>query len=98
MIFLTYEVTLIVVSADKISCVLLLPYVTDYTVYISAIKEKTNRLIYVRFQVVHAVGSRIPIFLDGGVRRGTNVFKALALGAQAVFVRSSYLTPSYSCH
>jgi len=35
-------------------------------------------------EVVAAVGNRIPVFLDGGVRRGTDVFKALALGAKAV--------------
>jgi isopentenyl diphosphate isomerase/L-lactate dehydrogenase-like FMN-dependent dehydrogenase len=35
-------------------------------------------------EVVAAVGNRIPVFLDGGVRRGTDVFKALALGATAV--------------
>ncbi|CAF2132883.1 unnamed protein product [Brassica rapa subsp. trilocularis] len=29
---------------------------------------------------------RIPVLFDGGVRRGTDVFKALALGAQAVLV------------
>lgn len=33
-----------------------------------------------------AVQGRIPVFLDGGVRRGTDVFKALALGASGVFV------------
>jgi len=32
------------------------------------------------------VGSRIPIMLDGGVRRGTDIVKALALGASAVGV------------
>jgi thiazole synthase ThiGH ThiG subunit len=37
-------------------------------------------------QVVKAVGGRVPVFLDGGVRRGTDVFKALALGASGVFV------------
>ncbi|EEF33202.1 peroxisomal (S)-2-hydroxyacid oxidase GLO4 [Ricinus communis] len=37
-------------------------------------------------EVVHAVGGKIPVLLDGGVRRGTDVFKALALGAQAVLV------------
>src|SRR6185503_18578599 len=37
-------------------------------------------------EVVAAVGGKIPIFLDGGVRRGTDVFKALALGAKAVGV------------
>jgi 4-hydroxymandelate oxidase len=35
-------------------------------------------------EVVAAVGGKIPVFLDGGVRRGTDVFKALALGATAV--------------
>ena len=35
-------------------------------------------------EVVAAVNGRIPVFLDGGVRRGTDVFKALALGAQGV--------------
>jgi len=38
--------------------------------------------------VVKAVEGRIPVFLDGGVRRGTDVFKALALGASGVFVSS----------
>jgi (S)-2-hydroxy-acid oxidase len=37
-------------------------------------------------EVVHAVKGRIPVLLDGGVRRGTDVFKALALGAQAVLI------------
>ncbi|XP_018835020.1 peroxisomal (S)-2-hydroxy-acid oxidase GLO4-like isoform X2 [Juglans regia] len=36
--------------------------------------------------VVHAVGGKVPVLFDGGVRRGTDVFKALALGAQAVLV------------
>jgi 4-hydroxymandelate oxidase len=35
-------------------------------------------------EVVAEVGGRIPVFVDGGVRRGTDVFKALALGAKAV--------------
>jgi 4-hydroxymandelate oxidase len=35
-------------------------------------------------EVVAEVGNRIPVFVDGGVRRGTDVFKALALGAKAV--------------
>ena len=29
---------------------------------------------------------KIPVFVDGGIRRGSDVFKALALGAQAVLV------------
>lgn len=37
-------------------------------------------------QVVEAVKGEVPVLLDGGIRRGTDVFKALALGAQAVLV------------
>uniref|UniRef100_A0A2N9IJL1 FMN hydroxy acid dehydrogenase domain-containing protein n=1 Tax=Fagus sylvatica TaxID=28930 RepID=A0A2N9IJL1_FAGSY len=33
-----------------------------------------------------AVGGKVPVLFDGGVRRGTDVLKALALGAQAVLV------------
>ena len=37
-------------------------------------------------EVVAAVRGKIPVLVDGGVRRGTDVFKALALGATAVGV------------
>ncbi|KNA06075.1 hypothetical protein SOVF_184480 [Spinacia oleracea] len=37
-------------------------------------------------EVVHAVGGKVPVLLDGGVRRGTDIFKALALGARAVLI------------
>jgi 4-hydroxymandelate oxidase len=42
-------------------------------------------------EIVEAVGGRIPVLMDGGIRRGTDIMKALALGAQAVFVGRPYL-------
>jgi isopentenyl diphosphate isomerase/L-lactate dehydrogenase-like FMN-dependent dehydrogenase len=42
-------------------------------------------------EVVDAVGSQIPVFVDGGFRRGTDVYKALALGARAVGIGRAYI-------
>jgi isopentenyl diphosphate isomerase/L-lactate dehydrogenase-like FMN-dependent dehydrogenase len=42
-------------------------------------------------EVVNEAGNRIPVFVDGGFRRGTDVFKALALGAKAVGVGRPFL-------
>src|ERR1700687_4589564 len=42
-------------------------------------------------RVVEAVDGRLPVLLDGGIRRGTDVIKALALGARAVLVGRPYL-------
>jgi isopentenyl diphosphate isomerase/L-lactate dehydrogenase-like FMN-dependent dehydrogenase len=42
-------------------------------------------------EVVEAVGGRIPILMDGGVRRGTDVLKALSLGAAGVLIGRPYL-------
>jgi 4-hydroxymandelate oxidase len=42
-------------------------------------------------EVVAEVANRIPVFVDGGIRRGTDVFKALALGAKAVGIGRPYL-------
>lgn len=42
-------------------------------------------------EVVEAVAGRMPVLIDGGFRRGTDVFKALALGASAVCVGRPYL-------
>ncbi len=42
-------------------------------------------------EVVREVGGRVPVIVDGGVRRGVDVFKALARGASAVAVGRPYL-------
>jgi isopentenyl diphosphate isomerase/L-lactate dehydrogenase-like FMN-dependent dehydrogenase len=42
-------------------------------------------------EVVEGAGGRIPVLLDGGVRRGPDVFKALALGATAVGIGRPYI-------
>ncbi len=41
-------------------------------------------------KVVEAVAGRAEVFMDGGVRRGTDVLKALALGAKAVLIGRPY--------
>lgn len=41
--------------------------------------------------VVDAVGDQIEVLLDGGIRRGSDVVKALALGARAVMIGRAYL-------
>ena len=41
--------------------------------------------------VADAVGGQIEILLDGGIRRGSDVVKALALGAKAVMIGRAYL-------
>lgn len=42
-------------------------------------------------EVIEAVKGRIPVMIDGGIRRGTDVFKALAMGAKAVGIGRPYL-------
>lgn len=42
-------------------------------------------------EVVETAGDRIPVLIDGGLRRGTDVFKALGLGARAVCIGRPYL-------
>ena len=42
-------------------------------------------------EIVAQVKGSIPVFLDGGVRRGTDVLKAIALGAKFIFIGRSTL-------
>ncbi len=42
-------------------------------------------------EVVDGVAGRIPVMVDGGIRRGTDVFKALAFGAKAVGIGRPYI-------
>jgi FMN-dependent dehydrogenase len=42
-------------------------------------------------EIIEAVGGRIPVLVDSGFRRGTDIIKALAMGAQAVCVGRPYL-------
>jgi len=42
-------------------------------------------------EIVQAAGARIPVMVDGGFRRGTDIFKALALGARAIAVGRPYI-------
>jgi heme/flavin dehydrogenase (mycofactocin system) len=41
--------------------------------------------------ISHAVGDQMEVLLDGGIRRGSDVVKALALGARAVMIGRAYL-------
>jgi len=54
--------------------------------------EESNRsTIECLPDVVSAVGGKIPVLIDGGIRRGTDIFKALALGATAVGIGRPYV-------
>lgn len=48
--------------------------------------DYVSSTIMVLEEVVKAAQGQVPVFLDGGVRRGTDVFKALALGAAGIFI------------
>jgi isopentenyl diphosphate isomerase/L-lactate dehydrogenase-like FMN-dependent dehydrogenase len=53
--------------------------------------DQTGSTIRALPECVQAAGGKIPVLVDGGFRRGTDIFKALALGATAVGVGRPYL-------
>lgn len=46
-------------------------------------------------EIADAVGDKMKIFVDGGIRTGMDVFKALALGADAVLIARPFVTMVY---
>ena len=46
-------------------------------------------------EIVEAVEGRVPVLVDGGIRSGTDIFRALALGAKAVVVARPYVCAVY---
>jgi 4-hydroxymandelate oxidase len=48
--------------------------------------DTTPATISVLPEIVDAAGSEVEVYVDGGIRRGTDVLKALAYGARAVFI------------
>ena len=46
-------------------------------------------------EIARAVGDSMKIFVDGGIRSGVDVFKALALGADAVIIARPFVTAVY---
>jgi heme/flavin dehydrogenase (mycofactocin system) len=53
--------------------------------------DSTPATIRLLPDIVDAVGDQIEVLLDGGIRRGSDVVKALALGARAVMIGRAYL-------
>jgi isopentenyl diphosphate isomerase/L-lactate dehydrogenase-like FMN-dependent dehydrogenase len=53
--------------------------------------DHVNATIEALPECVSAVGGKIPVLVDGGFRRGTDILKALALGAKAVGIARPYL-------
>ena len=55
------------------------------------VEDGVSATIEVLPEIVQAVGGRMPVMVDSGFRRGSDIVKALALGAQAVCIGRPYL-------
>jgi 4-hydroxymandelate oxidase len=55
------------------------------------VEDGVSATIDVLPEIVQAVGGRMPILVDSGFRRGSDIVKALAMGAQAVCIGRPYL-------
>jgi 4-hydroxymandelate oxidase len=55
------------------------------------VEDGVGATIEVLPEIVEAVGGRMPVLIDSGFRRGTDIVKALAVGAQAVCIGRPYL-------
>jgi 4-hydroxymandelate oxidase len=53
--------------------------------------DTTPATISVLPEIADAVGDKIEVYVDGGIRRGTDVLKAIACGARAVFIGRPFL-------
>lgn len=53
--------------------------------------DGTAGTLHVLSEVADAVGGKVPVLMDGGVRRGGDIVKAVALGAKAVLIGRPYL-------
>lgn len=53
--------------------------------------DRSQASIEILGEVIEAVEGQIEVYVDGGIRRGTDVLIALALGARAVFIGRPYL-------
>lgn len=57
--------------------------------------DQTPATIEVLPEIVEAVGGKMKIFIDGGIRSGLDIFKCLALGADAVLIARPFATMIY---
>src|SRR5580704_15867662 len=53
--------------------------------------DATPATISILPEIVDAVGGKVEVYVDGGIRRGTDVRKAIACGTRAVFIRRPVL-------